>query len=61
MMLEQRAIQDAKAAEHRLYIGGECVVMHLTKETCTTATLFRFDDYAEQLGEIFGRFGETAG
>ncbi len=53
MMLEQRSIQDAKPPEERLYIGGECVVMHLTKETCVTATLFRFDDHAEQLGEMF--------
>lgn len=56
MMIEQRAIQDAKPPEDRLYIGGECVVMHLTKETCATSTLFRFEDYADQLGEIFGRF-----
>ena len=56
MMIEQRAIQDAMPPEDRLYIGGECVVMHLTKETCVTSTLFRFKDYADQLGKIFGRF-----
>lgn len=61
MMIEQRAIQDAKPPDDRLYIGGECVVMHLTKETCAISTLFRFEDYANQLAEIFGRFQKGAG
>lgn len=56
MMFEQRAIQDLKKSEERLYIGGECVVMHLTKDTCTTSTLFQFDDYEEQLNKIFSPF-----
>lgn len=53
MMLEQRAIQATKSPEERLYIGGECVIMHLTKESCTTASLFRFEDYGDQLATIF--------
>jgi hypothetical protein len=61
MMLEQRSIQALKPAGERLYIGGECVVMHLTKQSCTTATLFRFDDYEAQLDEIFERFQRAEG
>lgn len=53
MMLEQRAIQESKAVDERIYIGGECVVMHLTKDVCTTKKWFRFDDYKDQLSEIF--------
>lgn len=53
MMLEQRAIQEAKSPDDRIYIGGECVIMHLTKEACTTASLFRFDDYEDQLATVF--------
>lgn len=61
MMLEQRSIQALKPPDERLYIGGECVVMHLTKETCTTATLFRFDDYDEHLNKIFAVFPRAEG
>lgn len=56
MMLEQRSLQEGSSPEKRLYIGGECVVMHLTKETCMTATLFRFDDYEDNLEEILAPF-----
>ncbi len=56
MMLEQRAIQSAKPHGERLYIGGECLVMHLTKDTFTAVSAFRFEDYEEQLGSIFSAF-----
>ena len=56
MMYEQRSIQALKSPNERLYIGGDCVVMHLTNEACTTATLFRFDDYEENLDEILAKF-----
>lgn len=45
MMMEQRTIQETLPLGEQLYIGGECVVMLLTKDSCTTANLFRFDDY----------------
>lgn len=53
MMLEQRTLQATKSPEERIYIGGECVIMHLTKHVHTTASLFRFEDYADQLATIF--------
>lgn len=55
-MLEQRAIQGTKPLEERLYIGGECIIMHLTKDTFTSMKAFRFDDYEEQLDQIFSAF-----
>lgn len=54
MMEEQRRIQESKPPSERIYIGGQCVVMHLTKDACTTATLFSFDDYEQQLQAVFG-------
>lgn len=53
MMLEQRTVQAEKSPDERIYIGGECVIMHLTKEACTTASLFRFDDFEDQLKTVF--------
>lgn len=54
MMEEQRRIQEQKPRSERLYIGGQCILMHLTKDACTTATLFNFEDYEDQLRYIFG-------
>jgi cytosine/adenosine deaminase-related metal-dependent hydrolase len=56
MMLEQRAIQSALPHGQRLYIGGECIIMHLTKDTFTATSVFRFEDYEEQLDQIFSAF-----
>jgi len=53
MMAEQRQTQAAKPAEERLYIGGECIAMHLTKHGCHTFPAFRFPDYAADLAAIF--------
>ena len=53
MMLEQRAIQSIKPHAERLYIGGECIIMHLTKDAFTATTAFRFADYEEHLDKIF--------
>lgn len=56
MMLEQRRIQETKPENQRLYIGGECILMHLTKDTFGCARLFRFDDFDAQLYEMFQAF-----
>lgn len=53
MMEEQRRIQECKPSNERIYIGGQCIVMHLTKCSCTIATLFDFDDYEHQLQAVF--------
>ncbi|MGP5323191.1 hypothetical protein [Vreelandella titanicae] len=53
MMEEQRRIQEQVDERARLYIGGQCTYMHLTKDACTTATLFNFEDYEDQLSHIF--------
>jgi len=53
MMLDQRAIQEEKTKGNRLYIGGECILMHLTKSKFSSEVLFKFDDFEEQLDEIF--------
>ena len=55
-MIEQREIQGTKPLEQRLYIGGECFFMHLTKDAFTSVKAFRFDDYEEQLDQIFSAF-----
>lgn len=56
MMEEQRRNQQTKSANERIYIGGQCIVMHLTKDGCNTWTAFNFDDYEEQLARVFAPF-----
>lgn len=56
MMLEQRTVQNNKQEGERLYIGGECIIMNLTKDAFISTSAFRFDDYQEQLDKIFSSF-----
>jgi hypothetical protein len=53
MMNEQRATEAQKPAEKRVYIGGECIAMHLTKAACNVWSAFKFEDYEQQLESIF--------
>ena len=53
MMKEQRDIQDASPKDDRLYIGGECIAIHLTRDGCFTKSVFKFEDYADQLQQMF--------
>jgi hypothetical protein len=53
MMNEQRQNQLARPEHERLHIGGECIAMHLTKDTCQTFRVFQFDDYPLQLQAAF--------
>ena len=61
MMREQRDNERAKPPSERLYIGGECIGMHLTKTACTISRVFQFDDYPEHLRAIFENHRANAG
>lgn len=61
MMVEQRKNELMKPAAERLYIGGECIGMHLTSAGCTIASVFRFDDYLQHVQEIFSNHRANAG
>lgn len=56
MMIEQRRAEDQKPDGHRVYIGGECVILHLTKDECSVIKAFQFDDYEQQLRDMFDAF-----
>ena len=56
MMKEQRTIQETKGQNERLYIGGECYGVHLTKDRCETFRVFQFDDWKQQQDEMFENF-----
>lgn len=53
-MIEQRLAEDLKPDGQRVYIGGECVILHLTRGSCSVAKAFQFDDYQQQLRDVFG-------
>lgn len=53
MMQEQRSIQASKPEHQRLYIGGQAIGMHLTRERCNIFKAFDFDDYQDHLEQIF--------
>lgn len=53
MMNEQREKEAKKPPAERLYIGGECVAMHLTKAGCQTLHVHQFSDYHSNLEKIF--------
>ncbi len=52
MMNEQRLIQNTKPEHERLYIGGQAIGMHLTRDGCNIFQLFEFDDYEDHLEQI---------
>ena len=56
MMMEQKKIQDAKPSAERIYIGGECILMRLDKNSFMVATAFQFDDYENHLQEMYSSF-----
>lgn len=47
MMNEQRMIQSRKPLDERLYIGGQAIAIHLTKDSCSIIPLFDFSDFKE--------------
>ena len=51
MMRKQRETENAKPVSERLFIGGECIAIHLTKESCSIASVFKFDDFEVQANQ----------
>lgn len=56
MMREQRASQMKLPEHEQVFIGGECIAMHLTAKGCAIYSVFRFEDYAETLHEILTNY-----
>lgn len=57
MMREQRENQEKLPLTERLHIGGECVVLHLTKENCNAIALCQFDGFDEQFARAEAAIG----
>jgi hypothetical protein len=51
-MLKQRAQEDARPADERLYIGGEIQLIFMERGSFTMDTIYRFDDYADCYDEM---------
>lgn len=60
MLQEQRALQAVRPIEERIFIGGEAIGIHLTKEGCTFTRLFEFPDFKSQEFEVFRSYGRSA-
>ncbi len=57
MMLEQRELQSELPMHERIHIGGEAIAMHLTSEGCRIFSLFRFDDFEDQMQQALNNLG----
>jgi len=55
-MDDQRAIQASQPKEKRVYVGGEILVHHLSKDSCVVYTLDRFEDYESDETAIYENF-----
>jgi hypothetical protein len=53
MMGEQRAIQNGRPAEKRVYVGGEIQVHHLYGDAYSVRTIHRFSDFDEDAAVIY--------
>jgi len=60
MMAEQRIIQASSPVDQRLYIGGEIIGLHLTKNGCNIFKIAEFDDYKKNETEIFINFDNSS-
>lgn len=58
MMEEQRRLQASKPLPEQVFIGGEAIGMHLTKDACTIFRLFEFGDYSAQLRAVFNGYAQ---
>jgi hypothetical protein len=56
MMLDQRAIQAMQPKEQKVYIGGEIVIHHLSRDGFQVYTLDKFEDYEITQQAIFSNF-----
>ena len=52
MMAQQRKTQDAKPKSERIYIGGECMIWHLTRDKCVSFKAFEFPDHKDQRAQV---------
>lgn len=52
MMSRQRALEDERPANERLYIGGEIQLILLERDGFAVNTIYRFDDYANCYDEM---------
>lgn len=53
MMDEQRYIQAKKSENERVYIGGERIIHHITKEGIVIYSLGKFDDFETTENDIY--------
>jgi hypothetical protein len=56
MMAQQRSIQASKPANERIYIGGECMIWHLTRNNCVSFKAFEFSDHKDQRAQALKSF-----
>jgi len=56
MMKEQRELQLARPHGDRVNIGGQGIVMHLTRSGCNTYSAFQFGDYEAQWDEMMHHY-----
>ncbi len=56
MMLDQRAIQAMQPKAQKVYIGGEIVIHHLSRDGFQVYTLDKFEDYEITQQAIFSNF-----
>ena len=55
-MDEQRAIQQSRPENERVYIGGKIQIIHLTKSGFGVYTLGQFDDFESTQQAIFDNY-----
>jgi len=56
MMDDQRTIQASQPKDKRLYIGGEIMIHHLSRDGFSAYPLYRFEDYASDETAIYENF-----
>jgi hypothetical protein len=56
MMEEQRAAEALNPARERIWIGGEIIIHHLTRDGCLVYAADRFDDFDATENEIYKNF-----
>jgi hypothetical protein len=59
MMSDQRAVQESRPDDQRVYIGGEIVVHHLSGDGLSICTLDRFEEYARDEKAMYEAFARN--
>jgi hypothetical protein len=60
IMDNQRAAENSKPKEQRVYIGGEIQIHHLSRVGCAIYTLDRFEDYDRDEKAMYENFKERS-